>query len=1210
LNNTKKNVLSLAVISALSLGFSGCGDASSDSPTNQTETKTGTFNDSRGVTYLCGSTTGKTDENATFSYTSNCSNVEFSIGNIKLGSISTNDINTDGTVYPADLLGIDRNETNSTTLVNILQVLQSLDSDNNPNNGITIDNNTETLLSGSSVNVVNLDSNETQPTDLTTIVEVVNKTLLNRNYAIAHYEDTLRKEINSTVDTVAPAPAFFASTSNITKENNTSVIINGEVGAKVFVDKNDTGIVIDSNNTATVYLDTTNKADGNISYTINLYDDLNQSSDDLNATIVKDTTAPIFTLSNITVDENQLAVMDINSTDAHNVTYGISGTDIASFDINDTTGVLTFRNNPDYETKTSYDLNISATDIIGNINNQNTIISINNLNDTAPVITSVNTTVDENQLTALTIEKTDADNLASTFTYGISGTDAGSFDINSTTGVLTFKNTPDYEIKASYDVNLTVSDNVQSTTKAIIITLNNLNDISPVITTSNVTVDENQLSALTIAKTDEDNLASTFTYSISGTDAGSFDINSTTGLLTFKNNPDYENKTSYDLNLTVNDGVNSTNKNITVNIENLDDVVPSFTTNESISLNENSSGFTVEASDDFPINYTLGTTLDSALFTIDSATGEVSFKNNPDYENPHDSGNNNTYSVMVKISDTIPAHTQEKLFVVTINNLDDVPTPVASNGNTISGILSNGSAISGATIYLQAKDKTLRTTTSDNNGSYSFDTSGLTAPFMFFATMPDSSRLYSYNNGEFANTNITPITSLVLANVAQSFNSTLDDMFIDFNTLNNTNFTTYFSDANTLIGGNFTASLESSLLTNFNHFYNTFSYTGYNYDRVLQSYDTSLSYSNVALRINNSLLTTITDINTSSLSDMNTSGSVLDDNGVAISGVTVSVNYEINGTRYDINTTTDANGLYTVTVPNYRVYNMNIFNELLNMRYSNLNTFYSNLATLQIANINLVDSSSNIDASGYIFNGRTNDKITEATVNIREGYNNKSGTILSTQTTSNQGEFTFSSLPKGSYTIEILKDGFYPSYSNKVFLTSSSALNLSILADNRSTILDRDAFATIVLTWGSSPSDLDSHLYIAETSDNGTRDEVYYSDKIAGSYPSDNNNPCATSGVIASLDLDDTSGNGPETTSICQRYSHPIHFYVRNYSGSSHANVSAEAKVIVRKFDGSTYEIVPPSTNPNNYNYWKVFDVDSSGNIIPVNEYKSSKSDS
>ncbi|MCK5294408.1 MAG: hypothetical protein KAJ49_07140, partial [Arcobacteraceae bacterium] len=388
--NSKNIILSL-IASAMLIGCGGEDTGSvvsTDAGSEVAVEKIGTLSDSRigGITYTCGSTTGLTDADGYFTYTSDCSNVEFSIGDIKLGSINTGNINGDATVYPADLLGLDRNETNGTVLVNMLQVLQSLDSDGNPNNGITIDSNTTIALTG--ISEVNLDSNETQSSDLTAIVVAsANKTLIDRDYAIAHYEDTLRQDLNISVDTVAPAPALYAILPNITKEDNTSVVINGEVGAKIFIGGNDTGIIIDENNTATVYLNTSG-ADGNITSIITLEDDLSQTSDDFNAIIEKDATIPSFSISNLNIDENVLSLTDINAADVHDVSYSLSGTDVASFDINASTGVITFKNLPNYEIKTSYDLNISATDTVGNINNQNISIGINPLNDIAPVLTS------------------------------------------------------------------------------------------------------------------------------------------------------------------------------------------------------------------------------------------------------------------------------------------------------------------------------------------------------------------------------------------------------------------------------------------------------------------------------------------------------------------------------------------------------------------------------------------------------------------------------------------------------------------------------------------------------------------------------------------------------------------------------------------------------------------------------------------------------
>jgi hypothetical protein len=108
---------------------------------------------------------------------------------------------------------------------------------------------------------------------------------------VAHYEDTLRYEINSTVDTVAPAPAIAISIPKATNKNLTPITINGERDAKIFVNNNYTDMTIDSNHSAIFDLNTTGD-DGYMSFIITLQDDLNQSSNELNITILKDTIPP------------------------------------------------------------------------------------------------------------------------------------------------------------------------------------------------------------------------------------------------------------------------------------------------------------------------------------------------------------------------------------------------------------------------------------------------------------------------------------------------------------------------------------------------------------------------------------------------------------------------------------------------------------------------------------------------------------------------------------------------------------------------------------------------------------------------------------------------------------------------------------------------------------------------------------------------------
>lgn len=92
-----------------------------------------------------------------------------------------------------------------------------------------------------------------------------------------------------------------------------------------------------------------------------------------------------------------------------------------------------------------------------------------------------------------------------------------------------------------------------------------LNHIPIFTSDTNVSVEENQISAITLHATDEDN--DTLSYTLSGTDANSFDINSSTGVVTFKTAPDYESgKTSYSFTATVSDGTNEISLNVTISI--------------------------------------------------------------------------------------------------------------------------------------------------------------------------------------------------------------------------------------------------------------------------------------------------------------------------------------------------------------------------------------------------------------------------------------------------------------------------------------------------------------------------------------------------------------------------------------------------------------------------------------------------------------------
>ena len=86
---------------------------------------------------------------------------------------------------------------------------------------------------------------------------------------------------------------------------------------------------------------------------------------------------------------------------------------------------------------------------------------------------------------------------------------------------------------------------------------------------------------------DSDTENNTITYSISGTDASSISVNSSSGVLTFNSAPDYETKTSYSITTEASDGENNISRSVGIFIVNVNDVAPTFTSSSTFAVNEN-----------------------------------------------------------------------------------------------------------------------------------------------------------------------------------------------------------------------------------------------------------------------------------------------------------------------------------------------------------------------------------------------------------------------------------------------------------------------------------------------------------------------------------------------------------------------------------------------------------------------------------------------
>ena len=148
--------------------------------------------------------------------------------------------------------------------------------------------------------------------------------------------------------------------------------------------------------------------------------------------------------------------------------------------------------------------------------------------NTAPTITSAASTnfAENGTRTVYIVTATDPD-AATTLTYSIGGTDASRFDINSSTGGVTFKASPNFEVPTDndanniYDINVIASDGLLFDTKAVAITVTDVNE-APIATSAIASQAINNGSAFNYSFANNvfaDPEAAALTYSISGNPA-------------------------------------------------------------------------------------------------------------------------------------------------------------------------------------------------------------------------------------------------------------------------------------------------------------------------------------------------------------------------------------------------------------------------------------------------------------------------------------------------------------------------------------------------------------------------------------------------------------------------------------------------------------------------------------------------------------------
>lgn len=279
-------------------------------------------------------------------------------------------------------------------------------------------------------------------------------------------------------------------------------------------------------------------------------------------------------------------------------------------------------------------------------------------------------------------------------------------------------------------------------------------------------------------------------------------------------------------------------------------------------------------------------------------------------------------------------------------------------------------------------------------------------------------------------------------------------------------------------------------------------------------------------------------------------------------------------------------GVYTVvaTAPNYMTLTMNSITIQSEAESFTMPTF--ELLSADMSGSNVV--------SGSAIDAVTGEALANVTLNIRSGWNTYAGDVVATVTTDANGSYSVE-LARGYYTIEFAMADYNSTFVN---VASSNAVGIQNGTLNPIVIEVGDTQCRIVLTWGETPRDLDSHLVGASDVESTGYFHVYFADKIA--YDAEEN-------VEASLDVDDVTSYGPETVTVLNVDPENTYYYsVYDFSNGG------DEESVEMSLSGANVKVYMGSALVKEYNVpynragyvWNVFKIEN-GQVFDINEYNS-----
>ncbi len=262
-----------------------------------------------------------------------------------------------------------------------------------------------------------------------------------------------------------------------------------------------------------------------------------------------------------------VATYTVTDPDGATIPLTLGGTDAASFNFSG--GALSFKSAPDHQTKSSYSVTITAADDTNTVS-RDVSIAVVDSQETMTVSGPGSFTIEENS-TALSLGTyTATASGGGQITWSVVGDDASSFAI-SAAGELSLVSSPNFEAKSSYSAKVMASAGSASVTMNVAVAVADVDEPPAVIGPKVVSFPSGGTGVVGTYSANDPDAGETAVLLLEAGDAdnSSFNLDTTTGELTFKSPPDHDTKSSYTVWLTAEQYTphyNATYLYVTVNI--------------------------------------------------------------------------------------------------------------------------------------------------------------------------------------------------------------------------------------------------------------------------------------------------------------------------------------------------------------------------------------------------------------------------------------------------------------------------------------------------------------------------------------------------------------------------------------------------------------------------------------------------------------------